>query len=180
MPATTSWTCKRATPKTRIADCAAGPEMILGRGSAAARRLGSAVAVEGRRSGQAMIWARIVAGLLALVGVGAVLGSVLRTVVLPRGVPARLARVAFLLVRAVLRLRLRVTGRSDYATRDRVFALQAPVGLFAQLLVWSALIWLLFAVMFWSLSGSTIDGGSVGLAMEQSGSSMLTLRFERP
>jgi hypothetical protein len=127
-----------------------------------------------------MIWARIIVGLLAVVGVGAVLGSVLRTVVLPRGVPARLARVAFLLVRALLRLRLRLTGRSDYATRDRVFALQAPFGLFAQLLVWASLIWILFAVMFWSLSGSTIDGASVGRALEQAGSSMLTLGFDAP
>src|SRR5580704_10182218 len=118
-----------------------------------------------------MIAVRITVGLLAIVGVGAVLGSVLRSVVLPRGVPARLARVAFLSVRGVLRLRLRLIGRSDYATRDRVFALQAPFGLFAQLLVWAALIWLLFAVMFWSLSGSAIDGGSVGLAQEQAGSS---------
>jgi hypothetical protein len=127
-----------------------------------------------------MIWIRIVVGLLALAGVGAVLGSVLRTVVLPRGVPARLARVAFLLVRALLRLRLRLTGRSDYSTRDRVFALQAPFGLFAQLLVWTALLWLLFAVMFWSLSGSSIDGGSVGRALEEAGSSMLTLGFDAP
>jgi hypothetical protein len=127
-----------------------------------------------------MIWVQIVVGLLAVAGVGAVLGSVLRTVVLPRGVPARLARVAFLLVRALLRLRLRLTGRSDYATRDRVFALQAPFGLFAQLLVWAALIWLLFAVMFWSLSGSTIDGRSIARALEQAGSSMLTLGFDAP
>ena len=114
------------------------------------------------------------------VGVSIVLGSVLRTVVLPRGVPARLARVAFLLVRALLRLRLRLTGRSDYATRDRVFALQAPFGLFAQLLVWAALIWVLFAIMFWSLSGSTIDRASAGRALEQAGSSMLTLGFDAP
>src|ERR1700722_13496952 len=127
-----------------------------------------------------MIWVQIVVGLLALAGVAAVLGSVLRTVVLPRGVPARLARVAFLLVRALLRLRLRLTGRSDYATRDRVFALQAPFGLFAQLLVWAGLIWLLFAVMFWSLSGSTIDGRSIARALEQAGSSMLTLGFDAP
>ena len=127
-----------------------------------------------------MIWAQIVVGLLALLGVGAVLGSVLRTVVLPRGVPARLARVAFLLVRALLRVRLRVTGRSDYATRDRVFALQAPFGLFAQLVVWAALIWMLFAVMFWSMSGSTVDGASIALALEQAGSSMLTLGFDAP
>jgi hypothetical protein len=154
--------------------------MMLGCESATVSRLGPAVAAPRLRNGQAMIWVQVVVGLLAVAGVGAVLGSVLRTVVLPRGVPAQLARVAFLLVRALLRLRLRLTGRSDYATRDRVFALQAPFGLFAQLLVWAALIWLLFAVMFWSLLGSTIDGGSVGRALEQAGSSMLTLGFDAP
>jgi hypothetical protein len=127
-----------------------------------------------------MIALRIVVGLLAVVGVGAVLGSVLRTVVLPRAVPARLARVAFLSVRGLLLLRLRLTGRSDYATRDRLFALQAPFGLFAQLLVWASLIWVLFAVIFWSLSGSSLDGAAVSRALEESGSSMLTLGFDAP
>src|ERR1700683_88292 len=108
-----------------------------------------------------MIAARIAAGLLAVVAVSAVLGSVLRTVVLPRAVPARLARAAFLSVRGLLLVRLRLTGRSDYAPRDRVFALQAPFGVFAQLLMWSSLIWLSFAVIFWSLSSSTIDGITV-------------------
>jgi hypothetical protein len=89
-------------------------------------------------------------------------------------------RVAFLLVRGLLRLRLRLAGRSDYAARDRTFALQAPFGLFAQLLVWAALVWLLFAVMFWSLSGSPIDGASIGRALEEAGSSMLTLGFDAP
>jgi hypothetical protein len=127
-----------------------------------------------------MIGVRVAVGLLALVGVGAVLGSVLRTVVLPRGVPARLARVAFLAVRTLLRLRLRLTGRSDYATRDRVFALQAPLGLFGQLLVWASLIWLCFAALFWTLSASRIRGATVARALEQSGSSMLTLGFDAP
>src|SRR3984957_3583427 len=154
--------------------------MILRCEPATARRRGPAVAARRLRDAQAMIWLQIAVGLLAVAGVGAVLGSVLRTVVLPRGVPARLARVAFLIVRALLRLRLRLTGRSDYATRDRVFALQAPFGVFAQLLVWAGLIWVLFAVMFWSLSGSALDGHSVGRALEQAGSSMLTLGFDAP
>src|ERR1700744_741524 len=123
---------------------------------------------------------RIIVGLAALVGVGAVLGSVLRTVVLPRAVPARLARIAFLSVRGLLRVRLRLTGRSDYGTRDRVFALQAPFGVFAQLLVWASLIWILFAIVFWSLSTSALNGGVVSRALEQSGSSMLTLGFDAP
>jgi hypothetical protein len=123
---------------------------------------------------------RWIVGLGAVVGVAAVLGSVLRTVVVPRAVPARLARVAFLAVHWLLRGRLRMTGRSDYATRDRVFALQAPLGLFAQLVTWALLIFLLFAALFWSLGGSRIDGAGLSRAVELSGSSMLTLGFDGP
>ncbi len=127
-----------------------------------------------------MVVVRAAVGVLAVAGVAAVLASVLRTVVVPRAVPARLARVAFISVRALLRLRLRVTGRSDYATRDRVFALQAPLGLFAQLLTWAVLTFLLFAALFWSLTASRINGASVAKALELSGSSMFTLGFDAP
>ena len=127
-----------------------------------------------------MIAVRVIVGVLAVVGVAAVFGSMLRTVVLPRAVPARLARVAFLAVYWLLRLRLRVTGRSDYATRDRIFAVQAPLGVFAQLAIWAVLIWLLFAALFWSLIASTVDGATMSHALELSGSSMLTLGFDSP
>jgi hypothetical protein len=123
---------------------------------------------------------RIVVGLSALVGVATVLASVLRTVVVPRADPAILARVAFLSVLLLLRARLRVTGRSDYDARDRVFALEAPLGLFAQLLTWALMIFLLFAALFWALSASPIDGASISRALELSGSSMLTLGFDSP
>lgn len=127
-----------------------------------------------------MIVVRVIVGALAVAGVGVVLASVLRTVVLPRGVPARLARVAFLVVHALLRLRLRLIGRSDYRTRDRVFALQAPLGLFAQLFAWALLIFLCFAALFWALIASRLSGTSVARALELSGSSMLTLGFDTP
>ncbi|HTU84008.1 MAG TPA: hypothetical protein VMF57_00465 [Solirubrobacteraceae bacterium] len=127
-----------------------------------------------------MIVVRIIVGVLAVAGVAAVLASMLRTVVLPRAVPARLARLAFITVYWSLRLRLRMTGRSDYATRDRIFAIEAPLGLFAQLATWASLIWLLFAALFWSLSTPTIDGASISHALELSGSSMLTLGFDSP
>lgn len=127
-----------------------------------------------------MIAVRIIAGMLAVVGVAAVLGSVLRTVVVPRALPARLAHAAFLTVYWLLRLRLRLTGRSDYATRDRIFALQAPLTLFAQLATWALLIWLLFAALFWSLIASTLSGRNISHALELSGSSMLTLGFDSP
>ncbi|MGN6167735.1 MAG: hypothetical protein ACTHQQ_06140 [Solirubrobacteraceae bacterium] len=127
-----------------------------------------------------MIAVRVIVGVLAVVGVAAVLTSMLRTIVLPRGVPTRLARAAFLAVYWALRLRLRLTGRSDYATRDRIFAFQAPLGLFAQLTTWAVLIWLLFAALFWSLVASTVNGPSISRALELSGSSMLTLGFDSP
>jgi hypothetical protein len=127
-----------------------------------------------------MIIVRSIVGVLAVIGVGAVLASVLRTVVLPRPVPARLARLAFSAVRALLGLRLRLTGRSDYRTRDRVFALQAPLGVFGQLFLWGSLIFVCFAALFWSVTASRISGSSVSTAIEQSGSSMLTLGFDAP
>src|ERR1700733_1473893 len=144
--------------------------------------------------GQVVIVVRVIVGVLAGVGVGAVLGSMLRTVVVPRGVPARLARAAVLSVYWWLRLRgrptgpavyparlrVRLTGRSDYATRDRIFAVGAPMGPFAQLATWGVLIWLLFAALFWSLTTSTIDGAAISHALELSGSSMLTLGFDSP
>lgn len=127
-----------------------------------------------------MIVARVVVGLLAVLGIAAILASVLRTVVMPRAVPARLARFAFLAVVWLLRLRLRMTGRSDYATRDRVFAVQAPLGMFAQLLTWALLLFLMFAALFWALIASRITGASISRALELSGSSMLTLGFNAP
>jgi hypothetical protein len=118
--------------------------------------------------------------LIGLAGVFGVLASVLRTVVLPRAVPARLARFTFLAVRGMLILRLRLAGRSDYKTRDRVFALQAPLGLFAQLVTWSVLIFLCFGVLFWALSPQGLTWTNVVQALELSGSSMVTLGIDHP
>lgn len=119
---------------------------------------------------------------MALVGVAGVIGvllSVLRTVVLPRAVPARLARFTFLAVRGVLLLRLRL-GSSDYETRDRVFALQAPLGLFAQLFTWSVLIFFYVAAIFWALSPQGLTSASIVQSLELSGSSMVTLGIDHP
>ncbi len=116
---------------------------------------------------------------VGLAGVAGVLSSVLRTVVLPRAVPARLARFTFLVVRSLLLLRLRL-GRSDYETRDRVFAGQAPLGLFAQLLTWSVLIFLCFAAIFWALSPQGFTGDNAVQSLELSGSSMVTLGIDHP
>ena len=123
---------------------------------------------------------RIIVALVGIAGVAGVLVSVLRTVVLPRAVPARLARFTFLAVRSLLVLRLWIFGGSDYERRDRVFALQAPLGLLAQLVTWSVLIFLYIAAIFWALSPQGLTGTNVVQSIELSGSSMVTLGIDHP
>jgi hypothetical protein len=65
--------------------------------------------------------ARAIVGVLAIIGIAAVLASVLRTLVVPRAFPAGLARFAFLGVRMLLLFRLWLTRRTDSHTRDRIF-----------------------------------------------------------
>jgi hypothetical protein len=128
-----------------------------------------------------VIVVRILVAGLAIVALLATFLSILRTVVLPRGVPARLARVTFLGVRSVLMLRLRVgRHRNDYVTRDRVLALQGPLGVFGQLLLWSSLLLICFAGLFWSITESGSAAHSIAHSFELSGSSMLTLGTEAP
>ena len=128
-----------------------------------------------------LIVPRVLVAGAAIVALLATFLSILRTVVLPRGVPARLARVTFLGVQALLLTRLRFgTHRDDYATRDRVLALQGPLGVFSQLFVWSALLFVCFAALFWSLTEAGSLSHSVAHAFQLSGSSMLTLGTVAP
>jgi hypothetical protein len=125
---------------------------------------------------------RIAVAGLAIAALLATFLSILRTVVLPRGVPARLARVTFLGVQSLLLLWLRLSGsrRHQYATRDRVLAMQGPLGVFGQLIMWASLLFICFAAMFWSLTETGSFGHSVAHSVELSGSSMLTLGTEAP
>ncbi len=113
--------------------------------------------------------------LLALLGLGlvaAVLGSALRTVVLPRGVPAKLGRAVFNTMRSVYELRMR---RADsYADRDAIMASYGPVSLLVLLQVWLVACWFGFAAVYLAL------GFSLERALRESGSSLLTLGFDRP
>ena len=115
---------------------------------------------------------------IAAFGAGALIvfatfGSAVRTVILPRGVPARLGRFVFVAMRRLFRLR---AGRSSsYEKRDRVMALYAPVTLLALLLVWITLTLIGYSGMFW-----LFDDRSLRDAFRLSGSSILTVGFERP
>ena len=103
----------------------------------------------------------------------ATLGSAVRTVVLPRGIPARIATTVFLVVRSLFRLRL---GRSpSYERRDHIMSGYAPLSLLVLALTWLTVVLAGYAAMFWAL---TVPG--VRAAFVTSGSSLLTLGFRQP
>ena len=66
----------------------------------------------------------------------ATVASAVRSVVLPRAIPARLSRFVFITVRQLFRLRI---GRSaTYERRDRVLAMYGPTSLLILLVVYLA------------------------------------------
>jgi hypothetical protein len=120
-----------------------------------------------------MVVLRVIAFVAGAAIVLATIGSAVRTVILPRGVPANLGRFVFITLRALFNLRARPSV--PYERRDRIMALYAPVGLLLLLLTWISVTLVGYAGMFWALSHRTIRE-----AFELSGSSILTLGFERP
>jgi hypothetical protein len=114
--------------------------------------------------------------LLFLVGAALVvlmIRSMIRTFLVPRALQAHLSRAVFVEVRRVFRLR--AADRHDYATRDRVMALYAPVALLCLLLVWVTILLAGYTAMFFALGGvSPFEAFTVA------GSSMLTLGFIHP
>lgn len=119
----------------------------------------------------------IVLGLVAALGGSAIvvgtLLSAIRTVVLPRPYPVRLSRLVFLATRVVFDLRTR-RARS-YEQRDRIMAMYAPVSLLLLPLAWFVFVMTGFTLLFWAVSERPFTA-----ALVASGSSLLTLGFQRP
>jgi hypothetical protein len=115
---------------------------------------------------------RVVLFLVGAAVVVATFGSAVRTVVIPRGIPARIARVVFLSTRSLFRLRAR--PHRSYQDRDRVMALYGPVSLLVLLLTWISAVLFGYTLMYWGL------GHTLREAFSLSGSSVLTLGFSTP
>jgi hypothetical protein len=113
---------------------------------------------------------RVIGFVVGAAAVYATLGSAIRTVILPRAVPARISRVVFVTMRRVFTIR--AGPKASYERRDRVMALYAPVSLLSLLATWAVLIVLGYMAMFWGLGDR-----SPREAFELSGSSMFTLGF---
>lgn len=99
-----------------------------------------------------------------------VLGSALRTVVVPRAEASMLSRAVFQGVRKVFDLRVRKAP--TWEEGDRIMARYAPMALIVLPGVWIAAVLLAFTPMFWAL-GSEFPRE----AFTRSGSSLLTLGF---
>lgn len=96
--------------------------------------------------------------------------SALRTTVLPRSAHVAISRAVYRAMRKAFHV---VADRyKDFAGRDRVLALYAPTSLLLLPIVWLALIWVAYGLMFWAL-----DTSSMGDALSLSGSSLTTLGF---
>lgn len=110
----------------------------------------------------------VIAGVLVVAGT---LGSAIRTMVVPRGLPTLIARWVFVAMRYLFRA---LSGRPpDYERTDRVMALYAPLSLMTLPVAWLSLVLGGYTLVYWGL-----EGGSWRQALRLSGSSLLTLGFE--
>ncbi|MGH9222779.1 MAG: hypothetical protein ACRD2W_03015 [Acidimicrobiales bacterium] len=115
----------------------------------------------------------VVVFLVGAAMVAGTVGSAVRTVILPRGVPAKLASVVFVTIRRAFDLR--VKRIKDYEGRDRVFALYGPLALLLLATTWLLIALVGYAAMHWGLGAYPVRE-----AFTLSGSSLLTLGFDRP
>lgn len=115
---------------------------------------------------------RIVVAVVGVLLVLTTLRSAVRTFVLPRSAPDPITRAVFRATRLLFDVRLRFAH--DYPARDRVMALYAPVATLGLVVGWGLLIMAGYAGVFWA-AGMRIDH-----ALVESGSSLLTLGFEKP
>lgn len=114
--------------------------------------------------------AAVVAGALLVLWT---LGSAVKTVVVPRAWATFLTRLHFLSLRKLFNVL--ASPRRSFATRDRIMALYSPFGLVSLPFTWLAMLISGFTAIFW---GSGVK--PLAEAFATSGSSMVTLGFDRP
>ena len=115
---------------------------------------------------------QLLVGLLGIAVIARTVLSAVRTFVVPRGENDQLSRFLFLGVRRGFNLVARPSR--PYAERDRIMAYYGPIALMLLPAFWLLLLVLGFGLIYWAL------GMPVTLALEVSGSSLLTLGFYRP
>lgn len=116
---------------------------------------------------------RVVCGIVGVALVAVVLDSALRTFVVPRGIAQPYTRAVMVAVRRVFEIGVR--RAHTYEGRDRVMALYGPVTLLLLPLTWMVVVGAAFTLLYRAAGVATWR-----IAFEASGSSLLTLGFQRP
>jgi hypothetical protein len=106
------------------------------------------------------------------IGAGRVVLSAIRTFVVPRGDNDRLTKLTFRAIRRIFTLA--ASPSRPFETRHRIMAYYGPVALILLSVWWLLLLIVSFAAMFWALGLAPTE------ALVVSGSSLLTLGFDRP
>lgn len=120
-----------------------------------------------------MIAVRVLVGLAGVSLVVVTLLSAIRTIVLPRAARVFITRALFITMRRVFDALAH--ERRTFAERDRILALYAPLTLVLLPFVWVTLTIIGFTAIDWATGIRPLSE-----AFLTSGSSMLTLGFERP
>ncbi|HVB14406.1 MAG TPA: hypothetical protein VNH38_06605 [Candidatus Dormibacteraeota bacterium] len=119
-----------------------------------------------------MIAVRVLSVLVGIFLTLGTLGSVIRTVIVPRAVPSRLSSLVAGAVQGATVLAART--KSDYLARDRILAQGAPLFLVLRLAVWIGLLVAGYGLLFWGSSS-----GGVAESVRLSASSILPLGIAR-
>ena len=115
---------------------------------------------------EAVRWIGFAAGLVVVLGTA---GSLVKTLILPRGLTSRLS--VFVGRRIVWKTFIVVANRFEsYEAKDRILALSGPVSLLMLLVTWLLAFFLGFALLLWPLIHQ-----SFGEALRESGSALFTL-----
>ena len=119
-----------------------------------------------------MIAVQVVVFLLGALAAGRIVLSAIRTYVVPRGDADRYTKLTFGVIRRLFGVV--ASPARPYETRHRIMAYYGPIALVLLSVSWLLLLTIAFGAMFWAL------GLSVDDAFVVSGSSLLTLGFDRP
>ncbi len=117
-----------------------------------------------------MMAVRVLALVAGAALVLAALSSAIRTILVPRALQTPLARMVFVAVRRLFRLR--APARHSYERRDRIMAFYAPIALLTLLATWMTLVLGGFTLLFFGLGVHPLRD-----AFLLSGSSAFTLGF---
>lgn len=115
-----------------------------------------------------MIFARVAVFVTGLTLIAATVGSAVRTLILPRGIPSRITRIVFQVVRVPFNLA--AGPRRPWERRDVTMSFFSPIALLVLLATWLVCIVAGYSAMFWGLGHN-----SLRQAAELSGSSVFTL-----